>query len=127
MKHSPSRICGLAAVFARGVWAGIMESSSGSDMVTPSPRRKVRRGRCRLLIKVMFPVSWRYKSPDVLSLAGGWDARGVGLHATPEKSPRQNEPNGAMGTCETLIRTILTPAVCGAGRRGREVVRLKRL
>ena len=46
MKHMPSRIRGFAAVFASGVCAGTIESSSGSDIAVPMPRKNVRRERC---------------------------------------------------------------------------------
>src|SRR5215469_1370462 len=40
------RVFGTAAVLARGVCAGIIESSSGSARATPAPRRTVRRDMC---------------------------------------------------------------------------------
>jgi len=52
MKQKPSRIRGLAAVCASAVMAGTIASSSGSDSVTPAPRRNVRRGMCFLLTKL---------------------------------------------------------------------------
>ena len=54
MKHNPSRICGFAAVFASGVCAGIIESSSGSDKVTPNAAQKRAAGKCFLVISLML-------------------------------------------------------------------------
>ena len=122
MKHSPNRICGLAAVFASGVCAGIMESSSGSDIVTPKPRKNVRRGRCRLVRNVMGVASFSLRYYRSL---GSWEDRGGGLHAALANSLRQNEPKKSLRTSETLIRTILVANVRVGGRLGREVVRLK--
>src|SRR5262245_37959877 len=41
-----NRLFGVAAVLAKGVCAGSIESSNGSARVTPVPRRNVRRDRC---------------------------------------------------------------------------------
>src|SRR5262245_24346654 len=41
-----NRLFAAAAVFRMGVCAATMESSSGSAIVAPTPRRNVRRGRC---------------------------------------------------------------------------------
>src|SRR5579871_2096685 len=49
----PSRLLGLAAVLARGVCAGTIESSKGSARLTPAPRRNVRLGRCLRVRKLM--------------------------------------------------------------------------
>ena len=47
------RLLGSAAVFTCAVAAGIIESSSGSASVTPMPCRKVRRGRCFLVMNIV--------------------------------------------------------------------------
>jgi hypothetical protein len=39
-----------AAVFRIGVCAATMESSRGSAIVAPTPRRNVRRGKCFLVM-----------------------------------------------------------------------------
>src|SRR5579885_330999 len=52
----PSRGKGFAAVRLRGVCAGSIESSSGSAMDTPRPRKKVRRGRCFFVRNIPVPV-----------------------------------------------------------------------
>src|SRR6185503_13696818 len=44
------RARGAAAVLRSGVWAGTMESNSGSASETPMPRSNVRRERCFLVI-----------------------------------------------------------------------------
>ena len=41
----PNRFGGFAAVFAVAVIAGTIDSSSGSAIVAPMPRRNVRRGK----------------------------------------------------------------------------------
>jgi hypothetical protein len=43
-----NRLFGTAAVCANTVAAGIIESSSGSAIVMPAPRRNVLRAMCRL-------------------------------------------------------------------------------
>lgn len=53
MKTNPSRRTGWAAVFASGVAAGTIASSSGKAMVAPMPRRKVRRGMDFFVMKLM--------------------------------------------------------------------------
>src|ERR1700692_149578 len=52
-KIAPNRRCGFAAVLARAVKAGTMESSNGSARVTPMPRRKVRRGNDILVMNMV--------------------------------------------------------------------------
>src|ERR1051326_1004106 len=52
-----NRLFGVAAVLAKGVCAGSIESSSGSATVTPAPRRNVRRERCFFEMKFIVPVS----------------------------------------------------------------------
>ena len=47
------RVRPAAAVFAKGVCAGIIDSRNGSASVTPAPRRNVRRERCFLVMKLM--------------------------------------------------------------------------
>src|SRR5580698_3946864 len=47
-----NRCGGTAAVLLVGVWAGTMESSSGSPRVIPAPRKKVRRATCLLEINI---------------------------------------------------------------------------
>jgi hypothetical protein len=44
MKTNPRRRRGLAGVLSRAVAAGTIASSNGSAMVTPMPRKNVRRG-----------------------------------------------------------------------------------
>src|ERR1044071_5105604 len=48
------RLFGSAAVFTCAVAAGIIESRSGSASVTPMPCRKVRRGRCFLVMNMLL-------------------------------------------------------------------------
>src|SRR6186713_2656697 len=50
----PMRGEGAAAVCARAVPAGIIASSSGSAIVTPAPRRKVRRDKCFFVMNMCF-------------------------------------------------------------------------
>ena len=45
---APNRVRGFATVWPSSVAAGIIDSSSGSASVTPTPRRNVRRDRCAL-------------------------------------------------------------------------------
>src|SRR4051812_19891516 len=54
----PRRLFGDAAVLPSGVWAGTIESRSGSAIATPAPRRKVRRGRCFFVMKLMSRCSF---------------------------------------------------------------------
>ena len=44
------RMAGFAAVLVVAAMAGIMESSSGSDIAMPAPRRNVRRSRAFFVI-----------------------------------------------------------------------------
>ncbi len=46
---------GVAAVAARAVRAGIMASSNGRAIVTPMPRKNVRRSRCFLVMNIRSP------------------------------------------------------------------------
>src|SRR5262249_42207068 len=46
---------GLAAVCARAVQAGTIASSSGRPIVTPAPRRNVRRERCIFVMNIGAP------------------------------------------------------------------------
>src|SRR5450755_547775 len=48
------RVLGFAAVFARGVCAGTIESSSGSARDAPMPRSNVRRDRCFFVMNMLF-------------------------------------------------------------------------
>jgi hypothetical protein len=48
----PRRLFGLAAVPARAVAAGTIDSRKGNASVTPVPLRKVLRERCFLVMKV---------------------------------------------------------------------------
>src|SRR5580765_3123020 len=48
----PRRFTGLAAVLASAVIAGVIESSSGSAITAPTPRRKVRLGNASLEINI---------------------------------------------------------------------------
>src|SRR5262245_66223616 len=50
---APSRVRGFATVCPKAVAAGIIDSSSGSAIVTPTPWRNVRRDRCVLVMKLM--------------------------------------------------------------------------
>src|SRR5579862_5496884 len=52
MYTNPRRGDAFAAVFCNSVCAGTMESSSGSAIVTPTPRRNVRRGRCFFVMNI---------------------------------------------------------------------------
>jgi hypothetical protein len=49
----PRRGVTLAAVCASSVRAGIIDSSSGSARETLTPLRKVRRGRCFLVMNIV--------------------------------------------------------------------------
>src|SRR5262245_153942 len=49
----PSRVRPFAAVCASGVPAPIIDSRNGSAMVTPAPRRNVRRETCLLVKNAM--------------------------------------------------------------------------
>ena len=49
-----NRVTGLAAVFARGVCAGNIASSSGNASVTPAPRKNARRAICFLEMNIAF-------------------------------------------------------------------------
>ena len=59
---------GLAAVAASAVRAGTMASKSGSAMVAPMPRRKVRRFRCFFEMNIVTPAT--VQSPPVAALSG---------------------------------------------------------
>src|SRR5207244_4426960 len=48
-----SRLLGFAAVLLSGVCAGTIDSKNGNAIVTPAPRRKVRRERCFLVINMV--------------------------------------------------------------------------
>jgi hypothetical protein len=52
-----SRVLGAAAVFCRGVCAGIIESSSGKATATPAPRSNVRREMCFFVRKFISTPS----------------------------------------------------------------------
>src|SRR5262245_38032657 len=52
------RLFGFAAVRLKGVCAGTIDSKKGKAMVTPAPRRNVRRLRCFLVTNVMS-ASWK--------------------------------------------------------------------
>src|SRR5215471_2810490 len=47
------RVFGAAAVWRRGVWAGTIDSSSGSEIEAPSPRSTVRLDRCFFVMNIM--------------------------------------------------------------------------
>jgi hypothetical protein len=49
-------VLGRAAALAKGVSAGTMDSSKGSEIAMPPPRRKVRRERCLRVMKAMCVV-----------------------------------------------------------------------
>src|SRR2546422_8562558 len=51
---APNRVRGLAAVCASGVAAGTIDSRKGKAMVTPAPRRNVRRERCFFVMNIMI-------------------------------------------------------------------------
>ena len=53
-KMPVKRGLGMAPLFARGVCAGIIESSSGSARVMPAPRRNARRGMCFFVRNISF-------------------------------------------------------------------------
>ena len=58
-----NRLLAAAAVFRIGVCAATIESSSGSAIVAPTPRRNVRRGRCFFVMKAMFDSNCRRPGP----------------------------------------------------------------
>src|SRR5215471_9170364 len=47
------RVFGAAAVWRRGVCAGTIDSSRGSEIEAPSPRNTVRLDRCFFVINIM--------------------------------------------------------------------------
>src|SRR5262245_43918177 len=47
-------LSGLAAVSRTGVCAGNMPSKNGKATVAPTPRRKVRRGMCLLVMNITY-------------------------------------------------------------------------
>src|SRR5438552_7817141 len=49
-----NRLFGFAAVLLSGVCAGAMDSRKGKAMVTPAPRRNVRRERCFFVMNIMI-------------------------------------------------------------------------
>src|SRR5579871_1482650 len=61
------RLLGMAAVLARGVCAGIIESSSGRASETPTPRKNVRRGKCCFVtILIVGPsIAWCFLHPHL--------------------------------------------------------------
>src|ERR1700722_8900316 len=72
-KIAPNRRCGFAAVLARAVRAGTIDSSSGSARVTPTPRRKVRRGNDILVMNMV--ASSLFFLVDEPSASGGPESR----------------------------------------------------
>jgi hypothetical protein len=57
MKTKPRRRTGFAAVFARGVAAGTIDSNKGSAREAPIPRRNVRRG-IAFFVMIIRLFSW---------------------------------------------------------------------
>src|SRR5438105_705106 len=47
------RVFGTAAVWASRVWAGTIESNSGSAKATPAPRRTARREMCFFVMNIV--------------------------------------------------------------------------
>ena len=102
------RLFGSAAVFTNAVLAGIIESSNGSASVTPIPLRKLRRGRCFL---VMNATSGRLSNLEKTRSErrhGGFNA-GIAEHA--EVRVGQNRYAGDArcardGSSETTITSV---------------------
>src|SRR5579872_6041902 len=69
-----SRERGEAAVLARGVCAGTIESSKGSASDAPTPRRMVRRDRCFLVRNIPF-ILLLIGVPVHLGARSGWHRR----------------------------------------------------
>src|ERR1700722_9864186 len=67
------RGAGLAAALLSAVCAGSIESNKGSAMVTPIPRRNVRRGRCFFVRNIA--------AANLSQLTGGEQAAGRELQA----------------------------------------------
>src|SRR5579863_8756650 len=67
-KMPVNRVLGFAAVLARGVCAGIIESSSGSANVIPAPRRNARLGMCFLVINIVIGSLTQFYRFGVLSI-----------------------------------------------------------
>src|SRR5262249_11032262 len=68
-----NRVFPAAAVLATGVCAGTIESSSGSAIVTPMPRSRVRRERCffEIYILVSFDTESLLERPVLQLFASG--------------------------------------------------------
>ena len=67
----PRRVFGLAAVFLKGVCAGNMDSRKGNAIVTPAPRKNVRRQRCFFVMNMTAPLNPRgAKTRDYMKNAG---------------------------------------------------------
>src|SRR5262252_1677902 len=69
MQHSLGR--GEAAVLARGVCAGTIESSSGKAKDAPTPRSMVRRERCLLVMNISLLYSVPSALPSFSYCKGG--------------------------------------------------------
>src|SRR5215469_10911777 len=54
------RVFAPAAVFAKGVCAGTMESNNGNASATPAPLRTVRREMCFLVISIAYPFQFPF-------------------------------------------------------------------
>ena len=76
-KMPVNRVTGFAAVFARGVCAGNMASSSGNASVIPAPRKNDRRAMCFLEMNICFCVSLSCYSPFFGAAALGSSALSV--------------------------------------------------
>src|SRR5438876_11656161 len=55
-----SRLFGFAAVLPSGVCAGTMDSRKGNAIVTPAPRRNVRRDRCFFVMNIVSTLHPSY-------------------------------------------------------------------
>src|SRR6185436_17642801 len=78
----PRRLLGLAAVPARAVAAGTIDSSRGNASVTPVPLRNVRRERCFLLMNTCLLLAASSFTPRGFDYRFRLDAGSSELEAT---------------------------------------------
>src|SRR5437867_6282848 len=79
-----SRLFGFAAVLLSGVCAGTMDSRNGNAIVTPAPRRNVRRERCFLVMNIV-------SSSHAGGVLGNWP--GVRVFCVPLDCLTHYEPH----------------------------------
>src|SRR6186713_2177792 len=98
----PRRVFGTAAVCARSVPAGTIESSSGSASVTPVPRRNVRRERCFFVMKLTAvclhtPVRWTGSQTLLLARRSLASALHLERRALHDAGDERREPVAVQG------------------------------